>query len=148
MSAKSGKDTRFRAPSPHHLAGGSALGGSTMMSKFCPEGYQTQDTMRSYPLVRHPDPTRNRLGNVPPPLLTFERNLEAVPSFFPVASRPASVGIRVSSPDLHSALPHRRLLTRCHLPQAVPTYPKATCRLHLRDVWYMLPLFASTEVAL
>ena len=46
-STKSGKDARCRAPSPHHLACGSALGGSTKMSKFCPEGFQTQDTLRS-----------------------------------------------------------------------------------------------------
>ena len=46
-ATKSGKDARFRAPSPHHLACGSALGGSTKMSKFCPEGFQTQDTLRS-----------------------------------------------------------------------------------------------------
>ena len=35
--AESGKDARFRAPSPHHLACGSALGGSTERSKLGPE---------------------------------------------------------------------------------------------------------------
>jgi len=46
-SQKSGKDARCRAPSPHHLACGSALGGSAKMSKLCPKGLQTQDTLRS-----------------------------------------------------------------------------------------------------
>ena len=35
--AKSGKDVPFGTPSPHHLASGSALGGSAKRSKFRPE---------------------------------------------------------------------------------------------------------------
>ena len=46
-------------------------------------------------------------------LCDSRKNFDAVPSFYPVASRPASVGIRQS--NLHSAPLHRRLLTRRQL---------------------------------
>ena len=36
-SQKSGKDAGLPTPSPHHRTCGSAYGGSTKMSTFCPE---------------------------------------------------------------------------------------------------------------
>jgi hypothetical protein len=48
------------------------------MSKFCPEGFQTQDTLRSEPIVRHPDTTCDRLALMPRSFATL-----AVPDRLP-----------------------------------------------------------------
>ena len=66
------------------------------MSNFCLKSRQAHGTLRGYPVVRHTNATRNRLGNVPRPLLTFGKTSRLSPvSFLLHPDLPAAESVSV-----------------------------------------------------